>query len=483
MTIKNLYQLITLFLIFTNFYLTAQTLEERIEKVENNLSPLVLIEGQTLWNIEERIRKYKTPGLSITVIKDFEVDWTKSYGFCNNNNKNEVTNETLFQAGSISKFINALAIMKLNEQNNIKLDTDINSLLTSWKFPYKNNTSNITLRQLLSHTAGLSMSGFSGYKKADNLPTIIEILEGKSPANSEKVVSVIPTNKEFKYSGGGTTISQLILKDNINVTYENFIDKYIFNPIQVKNSFYSIQKDKYKENMASGHTRKGKPLKNAYNFYPESAAAGLWTTTNDLANILIDFQLSLEDKNGNLLSNQSALEMIKPTVDNSNSGLGIFVEKQNEKIYLQHSAATKGFRGKFFISAEDGNGVVILTNGTSVEIIEEIIRSVAKTYNWSGFEIFKRISGISLNESDLKKYTGTYTTKKRKVIVSAKKGFLFIAEKGKWSSKLTPLNESSFLVEKLKPTASVEFAKNKDGEVSTLIVEQGNDILEWKKEN
>lgn len=481
MTLKKPLQLLTLFLFFTNFHFTAQNLTERIDNVENSLSPLVSIEGESLWNLQERMRQYKTPGLSITVIKDYKIDWTKSYGQISNDYKNEVTNETVFQAGSISKFVNALAIMKLCEQNNIELDSDINSHLTSWKFPYKNSSDKITLRQILSHTGGLSMSGFSGYKKAENLPTTIEILEGNGPANSEKVISIIPANQEFKYSGGGTTISQLILTDNANVTYENFISNYIFTPLKIENSFYSIQEEKYTKNISSGHTRKGKPLKNNYNFYPESAAAGLWTTTSDLANILIDFQLSLNDNEGKILSKESAVEMIKPVLNNSNSGLGVFLEKQGENIYLQHSAATRGFRGKFFISAKGGNGVVILTNGTSIKILEEIIRSVAITYNWDGFKIFERNLDITYEKSDLIQYVGTYGLNKRKIQVKLKKGKLILSEKGKWSSKLTPIDDSKFVIDIVKPRATIQFKNDENGAVSRCILNQGG-LTEWKKE-
>lgn len=466
----------------TNATNEVDSITQKIKNVENSLRPLVLNQGQSLWNIEEQMQKYNISGLSVAVIDHYKIDWAKGYGKTGNKEIPKVTEQTVFQAASMSKFVNAVAMMKLIEQQKMSLDEDINHYLTSWKFHYnkKENSNPITIRQLLSHTAGLSTHGFSGYKNSNKLPSIIQTLEGKKPANSKKVKQILPNNETFKYSGGGTTISQLLLMDKSNTSYEIFLYKYLFEPLKMKNSFYSIEFEKYPKDLAYGHSGNGKVLTNFYNNYPESAAAGLWTTPSDLAKLIIDVQLSLKSKTNKILFKQSAADLIEPSLTNSNSALGLFTEQENGTLYLQHSGSNQGFRGKFYFSADNGTGVVIMVNGTNTKIIEEIIRSVASVYNWAGFESFEVKNEINLSKSDLEKYIGTYALDKRKVKVILKKGTLILIEKGKWSSKLTPLNNSKFIVDIVKPTATVEFISDSDGNVSKSILEQG-ESTEWIK--
>lgn len=468
----------------TNNTLKLDTLQQKIEKVENSLSPLVLKKGESLWSLQEQMQKYNVSGLSIAVISNYKIEWAKGYGKTGSTESPKVTERTVFQAASMSKFVNAIALMKLKELNNINLDEDINNYLTSWNFHYSSDfgTNPITISQLLSHTAGLSTHGFSGYENSENLPTIIQTLEGDKPANSDKVKQVLPPNKEFKYSGGGVSITQLILTNQSTSSYEDFLSRNVFQPIGMNHSFYSIEFDKYPKDLAFGHERNGKTLKNNYNLYPESAAAGLWTTPTDLAKLLIDIQLSLKNDTGKILSKQSTSELITPTLKNNNSALGVFTENDNGNLYLQHSGSNRGFRGKFYFSAENGNGVVVMLNGINTEIIEEIIRSVASVYDWKGFEKIIASPELNLNEIDLSKYEGTYAFDNREVIVSQKKGQLTLSEKGKWSSKLTALNNSTFVVDIVKPQATIEFIIDKDGTVRKCILKQG-EITEWVKKN
>ena len=466
----------------TNNIEPVDSIQSKIEKVENNLSPLVAKNGEALWNLERQMQKYNISGLSIAVINNYKVEWSKGYGSTGNEENPNINKQTVFQAASMSKFVNAVAILKLIELKELSLDEDINKYLTSWKFPYnKEDYANpITLRQLLSHTAGLSTHGFGGYKSAKNLPSITQTLEGKKPANSEKVTQIETNNIAFRYSGGGTTISQLILIENTAMSYECFLSNNILEPLKMKHSFYSTEFKKYPKNIAFGHKGNGKTLKNNYNIYPELAAAGLWTTPTDLSKLIIDIQLSVKDGTGNILSQKSAKKLIEPTLENNNSALGVFTENQNGELYLQHSGSNRGFRGKFYFSAENGNGIVIMVNGTNTKIIEEITRSVISVYKWKGFEQLSVSEDIKFNNVTLTKFIGTYTLENREVNVSLKKGKLILSENGKWSSKLTALNNNTFLVDIVKPQATIEFIKDVNGSISKCILKQGEET-EWIK--
>lgn len=463
----------------TNEIFVPDTIQQSIKNVENSLSPLVLKKGESLWNLENRMQKYKVSGLSITVVNDYQIEWAKGYGLTGGKEIPNVTEKTVFQAASMSKFVNAVALMKLKESTDINLDDDINTLLTSWKIRYDKKQP-ISLRQLLSHTAGLSTHGFNGYKDSKKIPSLVQILEGTKPANSDKVRQILPSNKEFRYSGGGTIISQLILMDQSNSSYEDFVSEHLFKPLEMNHSFYSTELNKYPNDLAYGHTEDGKPLKNNYNIYPESAAAGLWTTPTDLAKLIIDIQLSLKNESGKILSHQSSKELIKPTLKNSNAALGLFTEEQNGILYLQHSGSNKGFRGKFYFSSENGNGVVIMVNGTNTTIIDEIIRSVALVYKWAGFEVLQASSELDIENTELRKYVGTYALENREVKVTLKKEQLMLTEKGKWSSNLTALNKSTFVVDIVKPQATIEFVSDSNGAVIKCKLNQGG-LTEWTK--
>ena len=458
------------------------SIQNRIERVENSLSPLVVKNDEPFWNLEKQMQKYNVSGLSMAVINNFKVEWYKGYGLTGNEEVPIVDKQTVFQAASMSKFVNAIAILKLIELNGLSLDEDINKYLVSWKFPYnkENYPDPITLRQLLSHTAGLSAHGFGGYKNPKNLPSITQTLEGNKPANSEKVEQIETNGKQFRYSGGGTTISQLILMENSKMSYEDFLSNNILEPLKMNHSFYSTELNKYPKDLAFGHKGNGKTLKNKYNIYPELAAAGLWTTPTDLSKIIIDIQLSLKDGTGKILSQQSAKELIEPTLKNNNTALGVFSENQNGELYLQHSGSNRGFRGKFYFSAENGNGLVIMVNGTNTKIIEEITRSVISVYKWKGFEPLTASEDLKINNTDLTKFIGTYTLEKREVNVTLKKGQLILTENGKWSSKLTALDDSKFVVDIVKPQATIEFVNDSDGSVSKCILNQGGST-EWIK--
>ena len=207
----------------------------------------------------------------------------------------------------------------------------------------------------------------------------------------------------------------------------------------------------------------------------------MWTTPTDLAKLLIDFQHSLDNKKGKVIAHETSKEMIQPTPTSGNAALGLFTEDHNGVEYLQHTAATKGFRGKFYISKTGGNGVVILLNGTNIKILDEIARSVAEVYKWEGMKRFKISATINLTKDELQQLKGTYTFEKRSITISVKNDTLILTEKGKWSSKLIALSKDFFVVDIIKPLATLKFGKDTNGDINQLSIKQGEDVLVWEK--
>ena len=133
-------------------------------------------------SLKDRMAHFHTPGVSIAVVNDGRIEWASGFGVKEWGKPDPVTDETIFQAGSISKPIFAMAVMRLVQDGKLDLDRDVNRYLKSWKVPANESWQpRVTLRQLLSHTAGLTVHGFPGYARSEKIPTVAEILDGRPP--------------------------------------------------------------------------------------------------------------------------------------------------------------------------------------------------------------------------------------------------------------------------------------------------------------
>ncbi|MCU0389381.1 MAG: beta-lactamase family protein [Chitinophagaceae bacterium] len=361
-------------------------LEKLIRQVENSLTPNIIY-GDTIpnLNLQERMKATGIQGLSIAVIKDYKIHWAKGYGMADVAENRPVTNDTRFQAASISKSLNSMGQLKLVQQGKVDGEADINQSLKSWKFPYDSITGNkkVTLYQLLSHTAGLDIHGFPGYKRTDTLPTIVQILNGEKPANTKKVKSLFAAGTKFKYSGGGTTVSQLLLQDVTGEDYARFMEREVLKHLGMTNSSY-MQPPKDTANLATGYYGNGQPVKAKYHVYPEQAAAGLWTTPTDLAKYIIECQWAIEGKSAKVLNRDMMQKRMTPYID-SNAALGVFIEKRGDIKWFNHNGGNEAFLCTSYGSLEGGHGVVIMINGENFSVISELLNSVARVYNWQGF--------------------------------------------------------------------------------------------------
>jgi CubicO group peptidase (beta-lactamase class C family) len=212
--------------------------QDKIQQVEKNLVGNVQIEGKAPYTMAERMAFYKTKGVSVAVIQNYKLAWAKGYGWADDSLKIPVTTQTLFQAASISKSLNSVGALRLVQEKKIDLYADINNYLTSWKFPYDSLSGNkkISLANLLSHTAGLTVHGFGGYEKGEQVPTLVQVLNGQKPANSPAVRSMYAPGLKSEYSGGGITISQLIVMDVTHQPYDKYMYDQVLKPLGMTSS-------------------------------------------------------------------------------------------------------------------------------------------------------------------------------------------------------------------------------------------------------
>lgn len=386
-------------------------------------------------SIEQRMRELCVPGVGIAIINDGEIEWSCGYGELKDSNK-------LLQAASISKTAAALTVLSLIDQCKlasdkglpsglvdnaiITLDTKVNTLLdkTLWESinPFDSAAGNeMTIRHLLSHTAGTSVSGFNGYlnkeeitkeiseieneisrlssepstrlselnqrlqklreaqytaRSEGDLPTVDDILMG-TKVNSEpvKIQEGKTPGEKYEYSGGGTTILQKIVMKVTGQSFEDAVQERVFVKLKMRDSTYHPDKSR----VVCGYDSTASLIPGVHNRYPELAAAGLWTTPTDLAKMAISIERSLKGETGGILSQDLAQQMIVPQTKEENNGLGVFVDGA----YFAHSGGNEGFTC-CMIGSSDGRGAVIMTNSNSGDYLyTEIIARIAEVYNWS----------------------------------------------------------------------------------------------------
>jgi len=390
--------------------------EAQIKRVEQGLLPAVLIKGEPGFSITDRMKFYKVPALSVAVIKDFKIDWARAYGVKDLETNEPATTETLFQAGSISKSVNAMVVMKKVEQGKLSLDEDINTKLTSWKLPDNQFTAKkkVTLRNLLSHTAGTTVHGFPGYAINEKIPTLPQVLDGASPANTAAVRVDMEPGTQFRYSGGGTTITQLALTDIEKKPYPAIARETVLAPLGMRDSTYDQPlTTEWRKKAATGYRSNGSEVEGKIHIYPEMAAAGLWTTPTDLAKFAIEVQLSLAGRSNKVLTKQSVETMTSSFMEDV--GLGFFIEKHGNALYFGHGGADEGFRAELLVSRDKGYGVAVMVNSDNGQILREVIRGVAREYGWDEF-LPAPYEIISLDAAKLATFSGRYQVNPDRVL-------------------------------------------------------------------
>jgi CubicO group peptidase (beta-lactamase class C family) len=339
--------------------------------------------------VEQLLKQANVPGVSIAVIQDFKIAATLAYGIADVATGAPVTAETLFQAGSISKPVAAMASLKAVQERRFTLDQNINAILRSWKLPDGPFTAAqpVTPRTLMSHTSGIEGGfGTPGFSPGAALPTLIEILNGLPPSNTATRVERPPFTR-FKYSNGGVLVQQLALMDVTGKPFEQIVGEWVFRPLGMSHSTFELALSPARASIAArGHAPNGARMETPWRVYPGQAAGGLWTTPTDLATFAIDIQRSLLGKSDRVLSQAMAREMVTP-VGIGPYGLGFEVVGQGEGWYFRHGGDNEGFQSELMAHRVKGYGVVIMTNGANgVALIQQLRRLIQQEYGWDVFE-------------------------------------------------------------------------------------------------
>ncbi len=346
-------------------------------------------DDNTGMTLAELMKTYKVPGLSLAVFRDFKLEWVQTYGVKDIESGKLLTPDTLFQAGSLSKCVTAIATVHAVENGLFSLDDPINSILTTWELPENDYTAirAVTPRMLLSHTAGTSVSHLNGYAPDEFLPTTLQILDGGRRSNTRKVIVEREPLSKYNYSSGGMIVMELALEDATRKTFPEIVKEYIFDPAGMKQSTLNNPLDPKEESRAAyAHNSKGERMEFKYKLYPELAAGGLWTTAKDMALLAVDIQKAHRDDTGKILSKESADEILTRT-GFGDHGLGFTIWNRGRHYkYFGHHLNSWGYDGMLTAHMEDGYGAVIMCNSDSGrKLFKPIMARLAKEYDWKGY--------------------------------------------------------------------------------------------------
>lgn len=431
----------------------SQAVDEKILRIENGLLPAGIIAGEPVktLSVNDRMRYFDVPGLSIAVMKDYTIEWAKSYGVKEKGTNDSVTLNTMFQAASMSKPITVLIALKLEEEKKINLKLDINQQLKTWHLPENEFTRQraVTPELLMLHLGGLNVPSFPGYSISDSIPDVKEILDGRSPSNTEAIKAVLVPNTKWSYSGGGYTVLQLLMEDASGTSFPKLMKESLFDPLELGNSTFEHNlTEKQQKLIAKAYKEDGKMVEGGYHIYPEKAAAGLWTTPMDYAAMIIELEKSYRGESDKIIRQETSRKMLKRY--RGDMALGIVLKNTGDSIALAYGGMNEGYICDVYSYLKSGDGVVIMTNSNNgYMLIQEIYRSLAVAYGWPDFKP-ETIKTVPVSASVLSRYAGTF-----KALLEGKKEFTFdlvqnsdglFFNDNTRSYKLYPVSETEFLV-------------------------------------
>lgn len=362
-------------------------------KFDENGIKILFDEQNTL---TELLAKFNVPGIEISVVKNNSILWQHCEGVKNSHTKQNITCDTLFEAGSTSKLVTTVLAMILKEEGVVDLDEPIGNTLKTWKHPTDDRIDKITLRQLLSHTAGINRPDSGMDYELGAFPSINDVLNGEYPAKNDPISLVFEPGSSHQYSNLGFILVQKVLEDATNKDFAKLAKEKIFAKIDMQNSCFDYPSNENLKRLASPHDEGGSPHPNG--LHPSAlACGGLVTTASDLAKLMIELCLTYEGKRERLLKQESVKEIFSdqyPLDPNkwfgfTSQGLGCLLKKQNgHTIACQPGTNLPGMVCMLIMDLEEGNGVTLMSNGINAEILHLLILAkIQKEYDWQLFTL------------------------------------------------------------------------------------------------
>ena len=342
-------------------------------------------------NVHERMNHFNVPGVGVTYFEGAAIKWNQCFGTLEQGTQAGIDEHSIFHACSISKMVTAICVLKLAQDGILDLNLDVNEYLTSWKIPENEFTAQkkVTLMHLLSHQAGFydPDGSFSPYQKNGMIPSAIDILSGITSYNPEEVRAKYIPGTECHYSDAGYVVIGQIIEDVTKEAVSRVAQTYIFEPLEFVSTFFwevgkALPQHINSADLVAGHDKKGKVVDDKRAIYPNVEGAGLWTTTEELARIVIDIIKAYQGLDSVVLNREMAKRMLTPFGCSDDMGLGVFlaVDQVGKPCFLSQGWGV-GMQCKLRAYYENQNGVIVMTNsepGKSQDraLVGEIIKYV-----------------------------------------------------------------------------------------------------------
>jgi len=437
--------------------------DARVARIEQGLLPPILFKGEarTGLALKERMARHEAPGVSLAVVDGGVVAWARGWGVVRNGETAPVTADTLFQAGSISKTVTALLTLRLVGQGRLALDDPVNARLKSWKLPDSGagGEQPVTIRHLLTHSAGLSPAVYLGVEPAGSIPTVLDLLQGKGQDSLSPVARIEPPGVRFSYSNPGFAILQHLLVDVTGTPFDRLAAAELFAPLGLTSTTFTPgPAAPLLELAAWGHLRGGEAIASKGLVVP-AAVGGLWTTPSDLARLLAALATSCRGLPGGVIPRALAHQALEALVESQ--GLLAPVEGSGAARRLVQMGAMPGFTAYLVVYPERGQGAVVMINagGRSGDLARELARAVAVEYGWPGY--LTEYERVPLPPRAAEELVGQYEFDNPaypKIQVTAKDGHLYWADRD-----VQAVAGGSFVVE--DAGIEVEFVRDAGGAV------------------
>jgi CubicO group peptidase (beta-lactamase class C family) len=456
--------------------------QRHIDKVTSCLAAGVQLKGEAAAckTLAAQMATLHVPGVSIAVIHNGVIEWAEGFGVTQVGGA-PVNANTLFQAGSISKPLSAMAALREVQDKKLMLDADVNTELTSWKVPPSAvaNGKPVTLRELLTHTAGFTVHGFPGYAAGDPVPTLVQVLNGEKPANTPAIRLESEPGSKFNYSGGGYVVMEQVLLDTAKEPFPKLMHDTVLAPIGMTHSTYEQPLPvPMQANAAVPYNANGTAIKGGAHTYPEMTAAGLWTTPTDLARYCMEVQLSLQGKANHVLSQEMTRQMVARGM--GDWGLGVQIGGSTTDPYFGHGGVNEGFESEMIAYQHHGDGAVIMTNAQGgTRLAEQIMASIATEYGWPDFKTVAH-EEVKVAPDVLAAYPGVYQLQPGVTMTITMDGDQLQSQlTGQPKVAIYPEADGRFFLKVVE--AELVFEKDPAGKVTGVVLHQNGQQMHLKR--
>jgi CubicO group peptidase (beta-lactamase class C family) len=449
---------------------------KRAGQVERGLTRAVYLKGlqpETL-RLEYRMAFYKVPGVSLAAFDKGRLEWTRAYGRRDLQVDSPMTSETPFQAGGLTTLVTSILALQISGDGLIGLDEDIRPKLRTWKFPveFEPGPGGISLRALLSQSAGLSDQVLTGYGPDEPLPSPAQILAGAAPARNGPLW--VPPRRSARLeawpSEAGFLIVQVLLEDLTGRGFPVLAAERIFKPLGLKRTgFGSDLSEDLRPSAARGFLRDGKAVPGGAARYPEDAAKGLWTTPSEYAAVLTDLLAAAEGRPAVLLSPAAARTLLRAQVENF--GFGFFVDGRGDSLHFRASGATRGFACAMVVYPGKGQGAVMMSNSDNGDVlIEEILAAFSNAYGWPDFKPVEK-PVLRLAQETYAEFAGRFEVAPGYLLdVRPEDYYLVITPTGQAATRFYAEGQTLFY--STDPYIRIQFYRGAGGRVDSLVLWQ-----------